>query len=297
MRWRYVHNYVDMNALHLENIEKKYVTGTHALKSVSFAIPQGSMLALLGANGAGKTTLIGMLTGLVRKTGGKATVFGVDMDAASEEVRSLIGVVPQEFNFSIFEKVIDIVVDQGGYYGVPRPVALERAKDLLQQLGLWEKRDAVARTLSGGMKRRLMIARALVHQPKLLLLDEPSAGVDVELRRGMWDFVRRIHEQGTTVLLTTHYLEEAQELCDRVVILRRGEVVRDASIAELLRELKAQSFVLEVENGEDQVMEVTLTDGKTVTDLVTELAAKGVIVRDIRPKANRLEEVFMEASQ
>lgn len=225
-----------MSAIELNGLEKTYATGTRALKGVTFSVPEGSIFALLGANGAGKTTIIGILTGLVRKTGGSAKVFGIDLDQDPEAMRLQIGVVPQEFNFSIFEKVFDIVVDQAGYYGVPRAEARKRAEGLLKDLGLWEKRDAVSRTLSGGMKRRLLIARALVHRPKLLLLDEPSAGVDVELRRGMWDFVRRIHAEGTTIVLTTHYLEEAQQLCERVVILKQGSVVRDTTVAELLKE-------------------------------------------------------------
>lgn len=225
-----------MQAIELNGLEKTYGTGTHALKGVTFSVPQGSIFALLGANGAGKTTIIGILTGLVRKTGGSAKVLGIDLDADPQAMRAQIGVVPQEFNFSIFEKVMDIVVDQAGYYGVPLGEARKRAEVLLKDLGLWDKRDAPSRTLSGGMKRRLLIARALVHRPKLLLLDEPSAGVDVELRRGMWDFVRRIHAEGTTIVLTTHYLEEAQQLCERVVILKQGTVVRDTTVAELLKE-------------------------------------------------------------
>ncbi len=227
-----------MDAIVLNGLEKTYATGTRALKGVSFSVPKGSMLALLGANGAGKTTIIGILTGLVRKTGGMASVFGVDLDADPEGLRAQIGVVPQEFNFNIFETVKNIVVDQAGYYGVPRAEALPRAEKLLKELGLWEKRDAVSRTLSGGMKRRLMIARALVHEPKVLLLDEPSAGVDVELRREMWEFVRGLHAGGTTIVLTTHYLEEAQQLCERVVILKNGEVMRDGTVSDLLRDAK-----------------------------------------------------------
>lgn len=225
-----------MDAIVLNKLEKTYATGTRALNGVSFSVPEGAMLALLGANGAGKTTIIGILTGLVRKTGGTATVLGIDLDADPEGLRAQIGVVPQEFNFSIWEKVLDIVVDQAGYYGVPRSVAVPRAEQLLKDLGLWEKRNEVSRTLSGGMKRRLMIARALVHHPKILLLDEPSAGVDVELRREMWEFVRGLHAKGTTIVLTTHYLEEAQQLCERVVIVKKGEVVRDGLVADLLRE-------------------------------------------------------------
>lgn len=222
------------NALVLKDISKTYSPGTKALQGVSFIVEAGEMFALLGANGAGKTTLIGILCGLVQKTDGTAEVFGVDIDKNPEEARRLIGVVPQEFNFNIFERVVDIVVDAAGYYGIPRSVALPRAESILKALGLWEKRESVARTLSGGMKRRLLIARALVHQPKLLLLDEPSAGVDVELRREMWEFIVRLNAEGTTVILTTHYLEEAERLCKRVVILKNGVVAKEGAIASLV---------------------------------------------------------------
>lgn len=294
-----------MPAVEIRELEKTYSTGTRALKGVSFDIEQGSMMALLGANGAGKTTLIGILTGLVKKTAGKVRVFGVDMDADPEAARAMIGVVPQEFNFSIWEKVEDIVIDQGGYYGVPYAEAKARAEVLLKKLGLWDKRRAAARTLSGGMKRRLMIARALVHKPKLLLLDEPSAGVDVELRRGMWDFVREMHEQGTTIVLTTHYLEEAEQLCEHVVIVREGLIVREGSVSELLAGAERQGFVVSVDKmpsaggefeialGEELTIEATVSKGKTVTDLVNALESAGVHVKDIRPKANRLEELFL----
>lgn len=222
------------SALSLSHLQKTYANGTHALKGVSFDVEAGELFALLGANGAGKTTLIGILCGLVNKTSGSAKVFDVDLDKNPEQARSCIGVVPQEFNFNIFEKVFDIVVDAAGYYGIPRSVAVERAEPILKELGLWEKRMVSSRTLSGGMKRRLLIARALVHQPKLLLLDEPSAGVDVELRRGMWEFIQRLNVQGTTIILTTHYLEEAQQLCKNVVILREGEIVEQGRIIDLM---------------------------------------------------------------
>ena len=229
-------------ALSVSGLEKTYATGTKALKGVSFDVEAGEMFALLGANGAGKTTLIGILCGLVNKTGGNAHVFGVDLEKEPERVRSLIGVVPQEFNFSIFEKVIDIVVDAGGYYGVPRKLALERAEGILKDLSLWEKKSSVSRTLSGGMKRRLLIARALIHQPKLLLLDEPSAGVDVELRIEMWKFIQKLNAQGTTIILTTHYLEEAERLCKNVVIMKEGVIAQQGSIQELMKQTGAHSL-------------------------------------------------------
>lgn len=229
-------------ALSINNLEKTYATGTKALKGVSFNVEEGELFALLGANGAGKTTLIGILTGLVKKTGGTATVFGIDLDKEPEKVRSMIGVVPQEFNFSIWEKVIDIVVDAAGYYGIPKKIATPRAEQILKELGLWEKRNATSRTLSGGMKRRLLIARALVHQPKLLLLDEPSAGVDVELRREMWLFVQKLNAEGTTIILTTHYLEEAERLCKNVVLIKEGVIAEQGNIKELMAKTGAQSL-------------------------------------------------------
>ena len=229
-------------ALSIQNLEKTYSTGTKALKGISFNVEQGELFALLGANGAGKTTLIGILTGLVAKTGGNATVFGIDLEKEPEKVRSMIGVVPQEFNFSIWEKVFDIVVDAAGYYGIPRSVARPRAEQLLKDLGLWEKRNAPSRTLSGGMKRRLLIARALVHQPKLLLLDEPSAGGDVELRREMWLFVQKLNAEGTTIILTTHYLEEAERLCKNVVLIKEGVIAEQGNIQELMAKTGATSL-------------------------------------------------------
>ena len=230
------------SALTIAGLEKTYKTGTRALKGVSFEVGQGEMFSLLGANGAGKTTLIGILCGLVTKTAGRVELFGLDIDKEPERARTFIGVVPQENNFNFFEKVFDIVVDAAGYYGIPRSIARPRAEKVLRDLGLWEKRDTVARELSGGMKRRLSIARALVHEPKLLLLDEPSAGVDVELRRGMWDFVTKLNEGGTTVILTTHYLEEAERLCKRVVILKDGAVATKGEIASLVKDSGAKNL-------------------------------------------------------
>jgi ABC-2 type transport system ATP-binding protein len=267
------------------------------------------MMALLGANGAGKTTLIRTITGLNEKSGGFLSVMGIDIEKDPEAARAYIGVVPQEFNFSIFETVGTIVVNQAGYYGVPHDEAKKRAEELLKQLDLWEKRDAKSMTLSGGMKRRLMIARALVHNPKILLLDEPSAGVDVELRRGMWDFIRKIHAEGTTILLTTHYLEEAEELCDRIVILKQGEVIRDASTQDLLNEQNTQSFVMTVnkdleEGGlysfkrkSENVYEAEIGEKHSVTDMIADLKQQGVTVRDIKPRANRLEEIFVSVAK
>lgn len=287
-----------MNALKIAGLTKTYKTGTHALKGIDMTVDAGSITALLGANGAGKTTLIAILTGLVNKTAGTISVFEHDIDSDPQAVRSMIGVVPQEFNFNIFEKVEDIVINQAGYYGVPRGKARARTEYLLKELGLWEKRSEVGRTLSGGMKRRLMIARALVHEPKLLLLDEPSAGVDVELRLGMWEFIRKMHAAGTTVILTTHYLEEAENLCENVVIVKKGEIIKSGAVKVLLRDAKQQSFVVTAvrASGEEEILNVALVDGQSVTDYVQKLSADGTVVRDIRPKANRLEELFMEVN-
>jgi len=221
-------------ALTITDVTKVYESGTKALKGVSLTIPEGDFFALLGPNGAGKTTLISIIAGLGRKTSGGVKVFGYSIDDASERAKTFIGLVPQEFNFNIFEKVIDIVTTQAGYYGIPRSKALQDAQTILTQLGLWEKRNEKAMSLSGGMKRRLMIARALIHHPKLLILDEPTAGVDVELRRSMWEFLRTMNASGTTIILTTHYLEEAEQLCRNVAIINRGEIVVHQPTAQLI---------------------------------------------------------------
>lgn len=223
-----------MNALSVKNLTKTYATGTHALKGVSLEVPAGDFFALLGPNGAGKTTMIGIITGLVNKTSGSVEVFGHDIDNDTAAAKANIGLVAQEVNFNPFEKCIDIVVNQAGYYGIPRSVAIPRAEQLLKDLGLGEKMNETGRVLSGGMKRRLMIARGLIHQPKLLILDEPTAGVDVELRRGMWDFLKKLVAGGVTVILTTHYLEEAEQLCKHVAIINKGEIVLQGSMEEVL---------------------------------------------------------------
>ena len=221
-------------ALAIENLKKTYAGGTEALKGTSLTIPIGDFFALLGPNGAGKTTIIGIVAGLVNKTSGKAAVFGHDIDKNHEKAKTYIGLVGQEVNFNPFEKPLDIVVNQGGYYGIPRKIALPRAKKILTDLGLAEKMNQTAFGLSGGMKRRLMIARALIHEPRFLILDEPTAGVDVELRRSMWDYLRTLNGQGVTILLTTHYLEEAEQLCKHVAIINKGEIVASGAMEEVL---------------------------------------------------------------
>lgn len=300
-----------MIALSVLNLEKKYSTGVQALKGVSLEIPEGDFFALLGPNGAGKTTLIGIVSGLTNKTGGTVRVFGRDINQSPDEAKSFIGLVPQEMNFSIFEKVIDIVVNQAGYYGIPRKKALEDAEKYLKQLGLWEKRNDPSRTLSGGMKRRLMIARALIHHPKLLILDEPTAGVDIELRRGMWDFLRSLtKEKGITIILTTHYLEEAEQLCKNVAIINKGGIVEQGKMSEVLSKLDKETFILYLKEPINQeklssfevyhpsltdskTVEVSLSEGRTISGLVAELNNHQIEIVSLRNKSNRLEEIFV----
>ena len=223
-----------VDAIKVENLSKRYSSGVEALKGISLTVAAGDFFALLGPNGAGKTTLISILTSLTTKTGGQASVFGISADVDPSLAKTYIGLVPQEFNFNIFEKVINIVVDQAGFYGIPRKQAMQDAEPILKELGLWEKKDSTPQQLSGGMKRRLMIARALIHKPRLLILDEPTAGVDVEMRRGMWEFLRRMNKEGTTIILTTHYLEEAEALCRTVAVINKGEVILNEPMESLL---------------------------------------------------------------
>lgn len=296
-----------MNAITIENLTKKYSTGTLALKGVNLQIKKGDFFALLGANGAGKTTIIGILTGLVNKTSGLVKVHEFDLDHDLNRAKQLIGVVPQEFNFNIFEKVEDIVVTQAGYFGVPRQTALKETAYILKALNLWDKRSQPGRALSGGMKRRLMIARALVHRPKLLILDEPTAGVDVELRHEMWDYLSELNKNGTTILLTTHYLEEAEQLCKTVAIIKEGEIVKTGTVKNLVNSLEKQTYVVTVNKligqskiqdfdlkiVDDSTMEVDLGLNQNVTDLVSLLHENGITVKDLKPKGNRLEQLFL----
>ena len=299
-----------MEAIRLTQLTKTYDTGVEALKGVDLSVPEGMFYGLLGPNGAGKSTLIGILTGLTNKTSGEALIFEHDTDKDSVEAKSAIGLVPQEFNFSIFEKVIDIVVKQAGYYGIPRKEALVNAEEYLKALGLWDKRSAKAMTLSGGMKRRLMIARALIHKPKLLILDEPTAGVDIELRRGMWDFLRELNEKGTTIILTTHYLEEAEALCERIAIINHGEIVEEGTVKDLLAKLSVETYVFdlvaplddrlmelvkkfEVRILDPQTLEMDLVEGEDLSEMIMALARLDIMVRSMRNKANRLEELFV----
>jgi len=277
-------------ALSIHDLRKTYASGTQALKGANLDVKEGDFFALLGANGAGKTTLIGILTGLVNKTSGQVKVFGRDLDKHSTEIKRDIGVVPQEFNFSIFEKVLDIVVQQAGYFGIPRTQALDEAEKILTELELWPHKDKVSRALSGGMKRRLMIARALIHRPRLLILDEPTAGVDVELRYGMWQTLNRLNSEGTTILMTTHYLEEAEQLCNNLAIIKEGVVVKEGSVRSVLKNLDSETWV--VDSGEDS-FEVELSAGESVTHLIERLKKEGKEVTGLRPKGNRLEKLFL----
>lgn len=304
-------------ALEIKQLVKQYKKGPLALKGIDLELEEGDFSALLGANGAGKTTIIGVVSGLLNKTSGSVKVFGYDIDKDLDRAKRQIGLVPQEFNFNIFEKVIEIIATQGGYFGLTRREALKRAEEILIRLDLWEKRDAKAMQLSGGMKRRLMIARALIHKPRLLLLDEPTAGVDVELRYGMWDYLRELNRAGTTILLTTHYLEEVEQLCKNVAIIKQGEIVRNDSVKKLLRSLDKQTYVLTVEmtsgHGsmsdlvetvakvenfqltvvEDGVVEADLASSDSLTNLSATLAKAGLNIVDIRPKNNRMDQLFL----
>lgn len=299
---------IPMAAIDIKGLSKTYATGTSALTHVDITINEGDFFALLGANGAGKTTLIGILTSLVKKTSGTVKVMGIDLDTHPDDVKAMIGVVPQEFNFSIFETVSNIVLDQAGFYGVPRHEAKQRADELLTALGLADKKEMKSMTLSGGMKRRLMIARALMHKPKILLLDEPTAGVDVELRIGMWDYLKKLNAEGTTILLTTHYLEEVEQLCRNVAILKKGEKAHDSSVASLLASIPSHTYrvVLDRDPRSINIDGLTITplegthamielrEQQTITTLAQLLSAKGVNVLDIRPAANRIEQAFLD---
>ncbi|WP_430462373.1 ATP-binding cassette domain-containing protein [Thalassolituus sp. LLYu03] len=295
-------------ALVVQNLTKVYDNGFQALKGISLTVAQGDFFALLGPNGAGKSTTLGILSGLVQKTEGSAQVMGADVNTQAFEARRYLGVVPQEFNFNQFEKVYDIVITQAGYFGLTAKEAAPQAEKLLKALDLWEKRDSQSRLLSGGMKRRLMIARALIHQPKVLILDEPTAGVDIELRRSMWAFMRELNEAGTTIILTTHYLEEAEQMCRNVAIINKGEIVQATSVRQLLAQLNTETFILDLVNPltaapvldgftvrlvNGDALEVDVEKGQSVNRIFSLLTEQGVEVRSMRTKSNRLEELFV----
>ncbi len=297
-----------MKALAINNLKKTYANGNVALKGINLAVEVGDFYALLGPNGAGKTTAIGIVTSLVNKTSGDVEIFGHSIDKEIEAAKACIGLVPQEINLNLWENVANTVLNQAGYYGLNRQLARERAEKYLKALRLWDRRDHQARSLSGGMKRRLMIARALVHEPRLLILDEPPAGVDIEIRRSMWDFLREINAAGTTIILTTHYLEEAESLCRHVAIIDEGEIIEDAKMSTVLRKLQREVFVLRLARLLDAApgldgfettlrdeceLEVAIGPSRSLNDLFAQLDKQDITVVSLRNKANRLEELFM----
>lgn len=297
-----------MYALNIQGLRKTYKGGVEALKGVDLQVPAGDFFALLGPNGAGKSTTIGIVCSLVNKSDGVVEVFGHNIDSELEQAKSCIGLVPQEFNFNQFEPVEEIVAGQAGYYGIDRDTACRRAEKYLKQLSLWDKRRAMARDLSGGMKRRLMIARALIHEPSLLILDEPTAGVDIEIRRSMWSFLREINQQGTTIILTTHYLEEAENLCRHIAIINDGQTIESTEMKALLKKLHVETFILQLRDELDSLpdmpgyglrmidgsnLEVDISKEKSINEVFIELQKQGVFVESMRNKSNRLEELFM----
>ncbi|GAB2323627.1 ABC transporter ATP-binding protein [Alkalibacterium sp. m-11] len=298
-------------ALEIEGLKKVYAGGVEALRGIDLTVEEGDFYALLGPNGAGKSTTIGIVTSLVNKTSGKVKVFDYDLDTQLMQVKRQIGLVPQEFNFNPFETVQQIVVNQAGYYGVSRKEALERSEKYLKQSDLWEKRDVRARMLSGGMKRRLMIARALMHEPKLLILDEPTAGVDIELRREMWTFLKELNAKGTTIILTTHYLEEAEMLCRNIGIIQKGELIENTSMKSLLAKLQFETFILDLDSSdrqpvitgfdfemiEDSTLAVEVARDQGINEVFSQLTEQGIKVLSMRNKSNRLEELFLKITE
>lgn len=297
-----------MSALSVKQLSKVYANGVAALKNISLDVAEGDFFALLGQNGAGKSTTIGIICSLVNKTSGKVYVFGHDTDTELEQAKSLIGVVPQEMNFSLFEKISHILINQAGYYGIPESIAVKRMEVLLREMGLWGMQNQPAFQLSGGMKRRLMIARALMNDPKLLILDEPTAGVDIELRHTLWHFLTKLNEQGTTIILTTHYLEEAEHLCKNVAIIDHGEIIEHANMKSLINQLNMQTLVLDLENPlrhpleldafhhrliDETTMEIEIYRGQSINDLFQQLSQKNITISGMRNKTNRLEELFI----
>jgi ABC-2 type transport system ATP-binding protein len=297
-----------MHALEINQLTKTYRNGIQAVKGIDLTVEEGDFFALLGPNGAGKSTTIGIVTSLVTKTGGTVRVFGHDIDRDFPSAKACIGLVPQEINLNLFEKIENIVVTQAGYYGLPRKLAVERAEKYLNELQLWDRRNDIARALSGGMKRRLMIARALVHEPRLLILDEPTAGVDIEIRRSMWEFLRKVNAEGTTIILTTHYLEEAESLCRNVAIIDGGRIIENDRMSRVLRKLHVETFVLNLDTElhsapqiagysvrlvDPSTLEVDVESTQGINDLFLRINAAGFRVVSMRNKANRLEELFI----
>jgi len=298
-----------MNALSIQNLKKTYSNGFTALKGIDLEVESGDFFALLGPNGAGKSTAIGIICSLVNKSSGSVSIFGHDLVKETAKAKSCIGLVPQEINFNQFETVKNIVLNQAGYYGIPKKQAIKNTEKCLKQMSLWDKRDSVSRRLSGGMKRRVMIARALVHQPRLLILDEPTAGVDIEIRRSMWEMMEQVNKQGTTIILTTHYLEEAESLCRNIAIINNGMIVENTGMSELLTRIKKDHFVLDLakpifeipqidgydfELADNKVLNVTVPKGKNLNPLFQQLTEKNIDVLSLKNKTNRLEQLFMD---
>lgn len=296
-------------ALAIKGLTKTYNNGFTALKGIDLTVAQGDFFALLGPNGAGKSTTIGIISSLIKKTAGTVNVFGNNTDTHFSQAKQYLGLVPQEFNFNMFEKVFDIVINQAGYYGIPKTQAIKRTSELLKQLDLWDKRDTQGRMLSGGMKRRLMIARALVHDPKLLILDEPTAGVDIELRRSMWEFLQRINHAGTTIILTTHYLEEAEQLCRNIAIINDGHIIENTNTKALLKRIDAEVFILDCDalpaeppalanytftQKDANTLEVELRKGQSLNAVFNHLSQHSINITSMRNKTNRLEELFVK---
>ena len=301
-----------MQALSIQNLKKTYNNGFQALQGVDLEVEQGDFFALLGPNGAGKSTLIGIISSLVNKTSGSVSIFGHDLDKANFQAKSCIGLVPQEVNFNQFETVKNVVLTQAGYYGIPHKQAVARTEYCLKQLDLWDKRDTASRRLSGGMKRRLMIARAMVHEPRLLILDEPTAGVDIEIRRSMWQMMQDVNQQGTTIILTTHYLEEAESLCRNIAIINDGQIIEKSAMSTLLSRIHNEQFVLDISQPlqqvpqlegysiellSSQVLNVTVAKSQGLNQLFEQLSTQGIQVLSLKNKSNRLEQLFIDLVQ
>ena len=298
-----------MHALEIKQLSKTYANGVNALKNIDLTVKTGDFFALLGANGAGKSTTIGLITTLINKTSGNILVHGYDIDKQVDKAKSCLGLVPQEANLNIFENCEQILLNQAGYYGISRKQALPRTEFLLEQLGLWDKRHSIVRHLSGGMKRRLMIARALIHQPKVLILDEPSAGVDIEIRRSMWEFLTRTNDEGTTIILTTHYLEEAEQLCKNIAIIDKGRIIKNTSMKALLQTLHHQTFIFNTETPiavlpdlnpfqttliDANTFELRVENHLTLNEVFSMFTKQGIKIHGMRNKTNRLEELFLD---
>ena len=299
---------MDSSALLIKNLTKTYSNGYQALHGIDLEIKHGDFFALLGPNGAGKSTTIGIITSLIKKTSGDVRIYGIDIDKNFVKAKTYIGLVPQEINFNTFEPINEIIINQAGYYGVPRSIAVCEAEKLLRKFDLWNKKDQFSRKLSGGMQRRLMVARALIHKPKLLILDEPTAGADVEVRRLMWDYLKFLNESGTTIILTTHYLEEAENLCKSIAIIDDGKILENSSMKDFLSQLKNETFIIYTENklsreskllGEgskiidDNTIEISISPGSDINSLIQKLSDQGIKIKTLKNKTNRLEELFM----